>query len=172
MYYNFNGEDLKTEAKIEEYKAFAQEVLENMQAVREAYKKLKEIKSSASLASKIGVLNYKSAKETKKSGMSDYRIYATGEVYSSDRLRQVIYASQRGENIAISARYQEGTGLEDDPFIDVAEICFEYNPNTQELQLGEVLDTKQLVEMRENIKDGISGAKREVSTNLEQEEEK
>lgn len=30
MYYNFNGEDLKTEAKIEEYKAFAQEVLENM----------------------------------------------------------------------------------------------------------------------------------------------
>ena len=39
MYYNFNSEELKTESKIEEYKAFAQEVSENMQAVREAYQK-------------------------------------------------------------------------------------------------------------------------------------
>lgn len=121
------------------------------------------------MISKIGALNYKSAK---KAGMSDYRIYVTGEVYSSDRLRQVIYASQRGENVAISARYQEGTGLDDDPFIDVAEIYFEYNPNTQELQVGEVLDTKQLVEMREDIKEGISSARKKASTNLELEEEK
>lgn len=169
MYYNFNSEELKTESKIEEYKAFAQEVSENMQAVREAYKKLKEIKPTASMTSKIGVLNYKSAKETKKSSMSDCRIYATGEFYSADRLRQVIYASQRGENVAINARYQEGTGLEDDPFVDVAEIYFEYNPNTQELQIGEILDTKQLAEMRENIKNGISSAQKGKSTNLELE---
>lgn len=101
--------------------------------------------------------------------MSDYRIYATGEFYSADRLRQVIYASQRGENVAINARYQEETGLEDDPFVDVAEIYFEYNPNTQELQIGEILDTKQLAEMRENIKNGISSAQKGTSTNLELE---
>ena len=51
----------------------------------------------------------------------------------------------------------------------LAEIYFEYNPNTQELQIGEILDTKQLAEMRENIKNGISSAQKGTSTNLELE---
>ena len=167
MDYNFKSEDLKSKDKIEEYKGFAQEVLENMQAVREVFQTLSQIKPTASLTSKIGALNYKGVKTEKGSGETDYSVFARGEIYSADRLRQVIQASQRGGKVAINAIYQEGTGLRDDPFVDVAEISFQYNADTQEIQLGEVLDTEQLAQMREEIKNGVS----KVTTDSELEEE-
>lgn len=147
MYYNFKDEDLKSDQKIEEYKEFAKEVLENIEAVKEVYKKLREFNDTASITSKIGVLEYKNTLNRKEPN-----IYASGEVYSADRLRQVIYASQRGKKLVMNARYQEGTGLESDPFIDVADISFEYDPATQEIYLGEVLNTQELTDMYQDMK--------------------
>lgn len=146
MYYNFNHDDLQSDQKTEEYKKFAQEVLGNIDAVQEVYQALRAFNSTASISSTIGNLSYKNFK-----GSQD-KIYATGEIYPADRLRQLIYASKREKRLAMNIRYQEGSGLENDPFITVADMSFEYDPSTQNLTFGEVLTTQELLNIKSNTR--------------------
>lgn len=142
MYYNFNHDDLQSDQKTEEYKKFAQEVLGNIDAVQEVYQTLRAFNSTATISSTIGNLSYKNSK-----GSQD-KIYATGEIYPADRLRQLIHASKRGEKLAMNIRYQEETSIESDPFITVADMSFEYDPFTQDLTFGEVLTTQELLDLK------------------------
>lgn len=142
MHYNFNHDDLQSEQKTEEYKKFAQEILDNIKAVQEAYKVLRTINNTASISSQIGNVSYRNFK-----GSND-NIYAMGEFYPTDRLRQLVYASKREERLAMNIRYQEGTGLEDDPFISVADISFVYDPSTRNIDFGEVLSTQELIDIK------------------------
>lgn len=142
MNYNFTDEILRADSSIAQYKEFSQNIISNMTGVKAAHEKLKEFNEDATITSRIDGLDYKSTSK----GIS-----VTGEIYSADRLRQLIYASQRDNNLAVNIQYQEGTGLKNDPFIDVANISFQYSPETGEIALGEVLDTQELNEIYHNI---------------------
>lgn len=145
MYYNFNHDDLQSDQKTEEYKKFAQEVLGNIDAVEEVYKALRAFNSTASISSKIGNLSYKNFK-----GSQD-KIYATGEINPADRLRQLVHASKSGKKLAMNICYQEGSSLENDPFITVADMSFEYDPFTHDLTFGEVLTTQDLLDLKSKV---------------------
>lgn len=143
MSYNFTDKDLKSEKSIEDYKRFSKEVLKNMEAVKKAYEQLTEFNNTASISSKIGTLTYNGSP---RQGLS---ISARGDFYCADRLRQEIYASQRGKKLAVNIVYQEDTDSQYEPHTDVAIISFEYDPNTQDINLAEVLNTQELIEMRQ-----------------------
>lgn len=160
MYYNFKSEDLSSEERIEHYKQFAKEVFANMQAVRETYIKLKELVPTASMKSKIGNLEYEGIEQLKT---SEYSVFASGRFFSADRLRQDIFASLRGQSVAINTRYQEGTGEKNDPLIDVAAICYEYNSKTGEIKMGEVLTTEDYIKMRQELRE--KSTKEQTPTN-------
>ena len=144
MYYNFKEQDLKSDERVEEYKKFSQEVLANMETVAEVESRLHELNAAASMTVRMGNLDYKAT--------SSRNITAKGVTYSADRLRQVIYASKRVKALAVNVQFQEGSGSKDDPYKTVADISFEYDPEEKSVNIGEVLDTQELEEIEQGIK--------------------
>lgn len=144
MYYNFTNRDLQSKQRIREYKEFAQEVLSNMETVEEMEGKLRELDNDASMVITIGNLDYKTDLE--------HNITATGEIYSADRLRQIIHVAKMSRNLEVNVQFQEGTGLENDPYEAVADISFEYNPDEKSVNLGEILSTQDLQNLRQGNK--------------------
>ena len=140
MYYNFTDKDLRSGQRLEEYKRFAQEILGNMEMVAEVEEKLRGLNDTASMTIRVGNLDYKTA--------LNHNIHATGEIYTADRMRQVIYASKRLQNVAVNVQFQEGEGSKEDPYVTVADISFEYNPNEQSINIGEILSTQDLEDIR------------------------